>query len=164
MTDANTRTIAFTCTQAHFPHIIEPWTSPGLARPASEVGRDRYSIRVSPDVFPELETKGRPQDELGPMASVSSLNRPMVLPNDGSNEDFYRWNNLLEQARRWRYRPDYLFHGREIMIHVRMWMHRGSEWVRPGMRGDLVAVKVIGDLEKDEGLAAHILDVKGWLT
>lgn len=158
MEQNNVRTVTFTVTKQHFPSILFPHSMPS--------GDPRYAIRCPAEAFPEVEARDREQDELGPMVNCSSKNRPLLLPGDDTNSDRLEWQMLLEQAERWNYPPNYLLLDREITVAGTVWTSHDHYFRgRPSgatHHASLLAVKVVGDFTRDEGLARHILEVKGW--
>lgn len=155
----NVRTAKFVVTKQHFASVLRPHSMPS--------GDERYAIRCPAHVFPECEGRDRDQDELGPMVNVSSKHRPVFVRGDDTNTDRLNWQLLVEQAERWNYPVNFLLLDREITIAGTVWTSRdGTYRGRPfgaTHHASLLAVKVVGDFTRDEGLAGHILDVKGWL-
>jgi hypothetical protein len=98
---------------------------------------------------------------------VSSKLRPIVVPGKDTNAERYAWQDLIDQATRWKYPLNYLLVGREITVAGLTWEANNprTAFERPGasqIHASLVAVNVHGDFTKDEGLANHIIEVKGW--
>lgn len=147
------RQTTFIVTKQHFPHVLETWTQPS--------GDPRYTIRVPADAFPECTARDREQDNLGPLVNCTSKLSPVIVPGEGTNEDFVNWFDLLAQARRWKYPADYLLIGREVVVAGHVWQNNNPLY-RGQFNAALMAVKIGGKLDEDGGLAEHILEVKGW--
>lgn len=153
----------FVITANHFPHLIEPFRN--------SMGPEvRYSLRVPPEMFPDVIPGSRAEDDLGPLVSTSGHRPPLVQPGYGSGLAFDQWEHLLMQARRWQYPVDRLFWNRECTVAGYTWnqdyysSNLGHRSKAPIKRATLVGVRVGGDLQRDEGLAKHILEMTGFFN
>lgn len=156
MTDI--RAIKLVVTKNHFPHVLSTHKPPS--------GDPRYSIRIPSEAVPHATHHRNRDDGLGLTTNASSKHAPVVIP--GGGQDFYhdQWEGLLRQARRWSYPVDYLLVGREVEVAFSTYQMSHSQFRgRPfnvetfvGLHG----VRIGGNLEEDEGLAAHIIEVQGW--
>lgn len=157
MSDSPIRIAKFVVTRQHFAHIFAPASMPS--------GSERFSIRCPADVYPECDPRDRPEDELGPLVNVSSMLRPTFIPGDGTNAECRAWDELVAQAVRWGYSPNYLLIDREVQVAGTVWQSFGDRYrlgaAENNHHASLAAVRVSGDFSKDERLAAHILEVKG---
>jgi hypothetical protein len=158
MNYSDIRKATFIVTKQHFPNVIRPYPMPS--------GDERYSVRCPASAFPECEARSREQDELGLMVNVSSKHPPLVIPGNGTNPEHRDWQDLISQALRWNYSPNYLLIDREITVIGHIW-HSTSDIYRmrrnsATVHASLLAVRVGGDFTKDEELAVHIIEVMDW--
>lgn len=147
-------------TRLHFACIMAPFT---FKNDDHEV--TKYGIRLPAEQFPEVMARDR-GDEFGPTVHASSKFQPVIVPGEGEGEDWNNWERLLELAARWNYPADRLLVDREIEVSTVLWTsNRPSRYViGTGTYVSLEAVKIGGDLTKDEGLEAHIKDTKAFFT
>lgn len=154
MTDVHT--ISFVATKDHWPMILSSHKGPGPnAAP-------RFSIRVPASVYPIALAQRDRNDGLGLMVGASSRFRPVLVPRFGTPHNFRDWEALVSQARQWNYPLNHLLLGREVEVAVSPYMLESNQFHPGGTYLDLRGIKVGGDLTKDEGLAAHIIEVQGW--
>lgn len=141
------RVTRFTVTPSHWPSVFTSYASPS--------GVSRYGIRVPACDFPEVDRR----DE-GPLIQASSVRRPAVIPDLGSDLDFADWEDLTKQADRWGYPLDNLLHGREVIALCEVYTINAGEWAGKWRQARklaaLTAIRVLGSPVRDEGLQAHI--------
>lgn len=154
------RISAFVATAEHFPHVVEPFVFSNFGRG----GPPKFAIRAPAFDFQECRSTDR-LDGLGSMANVSSAHPPTIIPGEGGSLAFEYWNELVRDANLWKYPVDFLLRNRPIEIAAELWEsdHRYSGRGRT-IRAQLLAVKIGGELSKDEGLKAHIQERKAWFS
>lgn len=150
----------FICTKDHWPHIFTPWEPKGMPN-----SRPMFSIIVPAEPFAGFGFAPRDRKNIGMSINASSQHRPMVMAGDGGWPDATKWETLMREAAQWQYPYGHLLDGRPVQVAAIPWQQRYDHPFQPSMWVlSLQAVQIGGDLDKDEGLEAHIAERKKWFN
>lgn len=155
----NIITTTIAVTKEHYARIYKP------ARATPDIGdldqAPRYCMYVPYQHFPQCRAHTRVG--IGPSVRISSIAQPLVIPGDDLPSHQSAWASTLVRAEEWKYPLDKLLIGREIAVATDV-RHVRNKYCDQNV-AFLVAVQIKGDFEslgKDEGLEAHIREVKSW--
>lgn len=143
----------------HFAAIYTPrkHRNPGRFPSPSEVV-EKYGLMLPRDA------KGLEGCRVSSRGGVnaSSNKPPIIMPGNGTDDDFNAWHALCGRAARWRIPLDVLLIGRPLVAACQRWTPEPPQWVDyDGLDAVFVnAIGIGGDLSQSNALDARIAEIK----